>query len=250
MKVIKFAPGLIPVLKHGEHDQKTHGNWATGTPTGGNGYDHRQIMSLQRTMGDPLKKAVYDAEANTYEVGSSAPKPQIAERGFFNSDEEYKKAYKEYSKQFAEWAREYNKNIQSDLGEKHLTGKPKGVEEYVLSVVKSDWFIEAFGNGGVLGKLPVKVQSLATANGTYQVGVKNGQGFHALTIDTYSTRNEHTILHEIAHYATAISAKDNYSAHGVEFAKNLLYIGSKVIGHDWSENLLKSYKEKGVDVGN
>ena len=30
MKVIKFAPGLIPVLKHQEHDQKTHGNWATG----------------------------------------------------------------------------------------------------------------------------------------------------------------------------------------------------------------------------
>jgi hypothetical protein len=31
MKVIKFAPGLIPVLKHGEHDQKDHGNWATGS---------------------------------------------------------------------------------------------------------------------------------------------------------------------------------------------------------------------------
>jgi hypothetical protein len=28
MKVIKFQPGLIPVLKHEEHDQKTHGSWA------------------------------------------------------------------------------------------------------------------------------------------------------------------------------------------------------------------------------
>jgi GNAT superfamily N-acetyltransferase len=28
MNVIKFAPGLIPVLKHEEHDQKTHGSWA------------------------------------------------------------------------------------------------------------------------------------------------------------------------------------------------------------------------------
>jgi hypothetical protein len=27
-KVIRFEPGLIPVLKHGEHDQSTHGNWA------------------------------------------------------------------------------------------------------------------------------------------------------------------------------------------------------------------------------
>ena len=31
MKVIKFAPGLIPVLKHQEHDQKTHGSWADGS---------------------------------------------------------------------------------------------------------------------------------------------------------------------------------------------------------------------------
>jgi hypothetical protein len=30
MKVIKFAPGLIPVFKHQEHDQSTHGSWATG----------------------------------------------------------------------------------------------------------------------------------------------------------------------------------------------------------------------------
>lgn len=27
-RVIRFAPGLVPVLKHGEHDQSTHGNWA------------------------------------------------------------------------------------------------------------------------------------------------------------------------------------------------------------------------------
>jgi len=31
MKVIKFAPGLIPVLKHQEHDQASHGNWADGS---------------------------------------------------------------------------------------------------------------------------------------------------------------------------------------------------------------------------
>lgn len=32
-KVIRFAPGLVPVLKHEggpDHDQKSHGNWATG----------------------------------------------------------------------------------------------------------------------------------------------------------------------------------------------------------------------------
>jgi hypothetical protein len=31
MKVIKLAPGLIPVLKHQEHDQSSHGNWAEGS---------------------------------------------------------------------------------------------------------------------------------------------------------------------------------------------------------------------------
>lgn len=31
MKVIKFQPGLIPVLKHGNHDQSSHGNWAEGS---------------------------------------------------------------------------------------------------------------------------------------------------------------------------------------------------------------------------
>jgi hypothetical protein len=31
MKVIKFAPGLTPVLKHQEHDQSSHGNWAEGS---------------------------------------------------------------------------------------------------------------------------------------------------------------------------------------------------------------------------
>jgi hypothetical protein len=28
--VIRFEAGLRPILKHGDHDQKTHGNWATG----------------------------------------------------------------------------------------------------------------------------------------------------------------------------------------------------------------------------
>lgn len=30
MTTVRFAYGLKPVLKHGTHDQKTHGNWATG----------------------------------------------------------------------------------------------------------------------------------------------------------------------------------------------------------------------------
>jgi hypothetical protein len=26
--VIRFEAGLRPILKHGDHDQKTHGSWA------------------------------------------------------------------------------------------------------------------------------------------------------------------------------------------------------------------------------
>jgi hypothetical protein len=29
-RVIKFQAGLTPVLKHQEHDQRTHGSWANG----------------------------------------------------------------------------------------------------------------------------------------------------------------------------------------------------------------------------
>lgn len=35
MKVIKFAPGLIPVIKHQEHDQSSHGSWADGSSESG-----------------------------------------------------------------------------------------------------------------------------------------------------------------------------------------------------------------------
>ena len=234
----------------GQHDQKTHGLWATGTPQGGNGLSHREILDLQKNSSDPKKKAVYNAEGKNNPVNEPGPKPQIAERGFFASQAEYDKAYKEYSKKFTDWAREFHRNIQSPTGEKHLNGKPKGVEDYVLAVTTSKWFVEAFGNGGRLGIPPVKVQSLANANGTYMVGIKNGQGVSALTIDSYSTRNEPTILHEIAHYATATSARENYEPHGVEFMKNFLYIGSKVIGDDWAAKLAKSYREEGIDLGN
>jgi hypothetical protein len=42
--VIRFEAGLRPILKHGDHDQKTHGNWATGGgDTAINKFETRQI---------------------------------------------------------------------------------------------------------------------------------------------------------------------------------------------------------------
>ena len=53
MKVIKFAPGLIPVLKHQEHDQSSHGNWATGSD-GFSFTRSRSSLTLNDKKGNPL----------------------------------------------------------------------------------------------------------------------------------------------------------------------------------------------------
>jgi GNAT superfamily N-acetyltransferase len=49
-KVIRFEAGLIPVLKHGEHDQKTHGSWADG-------YTDEEIARMEEmsTLGPALE---------------------------------------------------------------------------------------------------------------------------------------------------------------------------------------------------
>jgi GNAT superfamily N-acetyltransferase len=49
-KVIRFEAGLIPVLKHGEHDQSSHGNWADGyTP------EETARMEEMSTLGPALE---------------------------------------------------------------------------------------------------------------------------------------------------------------------------------------------------
>jgi GNAT superfamily N-acetyltransferase len=49
-KVIRFAPGLIPVLKHQEHDQSTHGSWADGyTP------EERARMETMAEVGPSIE---------------------------------------------------------------------------------------------------------------------------------------------------------------------------------------------------
>jgi hypothetical protein len=74
MKVIKFAPGLIPVLKHGTHDQKTHGNWAEGsqgTSTELSANEIADIISNSTTVNEMYQKV---AER----LGKSM-KPQVAD---------------------------------------------------------------------------------------------------------------------------------------------------------------------------
>jgi hypothetical protein len=54
-KVIRFAPGLIPVFKHQEHDQSTHGSWARGISA-----EDEELISQMSTMG-PAKEDILNA---------------------------------------------------------------------------------------------------------------------------------------------------------------------------------------------
>jgi putative metallohydrolase (TIGR04338 family) len=250
-KVIRFAPGLRPVIKHQEHDQSSHGNWATGTPQGGNNLSHREIYNLMAGQPDPKKSAVYKAEEkHSPVVQQKLEKPFPPNgRGEYATREEYDAAYKKYSKAFDEWSRETSRNIQSDSAKATLDGTRAGVQKYIDTVTKADWFVEAFGRGGSVGTPKVALRDSQTA-GTYTIGTKNGQPYSAMVINKGFSLNEPTILHEITHYATAISATKGYQPHGTEFAKNHVYIASKVIGAEYASGLEKAYREEGIDLGN
>lgn len=237
------------VQKHQEHDQKTHGSWATGTPQGGNGLAHREIYQLQSGTSDSLVRRIYDAEERFQpNVQRDIPKPFPPSRTEFQTNAEYDKAYKEYSKAFDEWSRESTRNIKSTTGEKHLDGTKAGVQAYVNAVTSADWFIEAFGDGGVVGTPKVSLRAMGAA-GQYSIGTKGGVGYSALAMDKGYSQAEPVILHELAHYATAISATSSYEGHGVEFAKNHIYMASKVISPEYAAGLEKAYREAGVPLG-
>jgi hypothetical protein len=63
------------------------------------------------------------------------------------------------------------------------------------------------------------------------------------------SKAEPTILHEIAHYATTISATSPHAGHGVEFARNHIFIAGKVMGSSFADGLEKAYREAGVPLG-
>jgi hypothetical protein len=253
MKVIKFAPGLIPVFKHGEHDQKTHGNWATG----GNGLGIEEVMKLHRTL-DPLQSKVYEAERSI--DGPLKPDRSIAPKApkydDFVSRDEYDKAYKEYNKKWTAWAVEEQASIVSDTGKTLLDGTPAGVKKYVEEIIKQDWFIERFGDGSSLPRLQVKTaNSSASGRHILKVQKDNSTGrivktVHEISIDRQFVKSETTILHEIAHYATAISQTESFEAHGVEFARNHTFVVEQVAGSARAEALESAYKSKGVTDGN
>jgi hypothetical protein len=241
---------VTEMRKHqaGQHDQSTHGSWA------GNGLGIEEVMKLQKSY-DPLQSKVYDAE-RSIDTPSANPleKPNYPKRDDFESREEYDKAYKAYNKEWTEWAVGEQTNIFSDTGEKFLDGTPAGVKKYVENVIKQDWFVEKFGTGSSLPRLDVKTSN-TNASGRHILKVEKFAGeitkkIHQISIDRQSVKNERTMLHEISHYATAITQTESFSAHGVEFARNHVFILEKMSGLSRSQALTDAYISRGIEIGN
>ena len=242
---------VSPVLKHQEHDQSTHGNWATGEK-GGSGLSHREMYNLKLNRPDPLVKKVYEAEEKNHNQiqDKNLDQPSAPNRSQFDEYADYDKAYKQYSKEWLEWSKKVTTSVISPMGEKHLDGTPRGVTAYIRDVLRQDWFVEAFGNGGSAGNPQVKMDSASSgAAGAYQIGFKNDQPLSILKINRGYSKAEPNIVHEITHYATTISATSPHDGHGVEFARNHIFIASKVLGSSFANGLEKAYREAGVPLG-
>ena len=66
-KVIRFEPGLIPVLKHQEHDQSTHGSWAN------QGYTAEEQARISDMSSQGPALADLDAILDSVSGGGSMP---------------------------------------------------------------------------------------------------------------------------------------------------------------------------------
>lgn len=253
-----LGKGLI--LKYDPDQPRDEGGrWTNaGFSAGGSGLTMRQMNELNKKY-DPQKKSLYRAEGK-YAKETRArqkftePKPVFGKHRFdFSSNEEYEKAYKEYSKKFDEWALKYNEVIQSDTGLKFLDGTKNGVANYVDNVINSDWFIEKFGDGGLMGQPEIGTTVKQGIGGRWQYSVKGGDGedeiSQKLVIQKNYLSNEQIILHEISHYATAISQTTPFEGHGVEFANNHVSIVENVVGSNAADVLKERYREEGVKFG-
>jgi hypothetical protein len=215
-------------------------------PNVGNGLTHKEILDLKRDQPDKLAKQLYKAEKEFRpQVQRELEMPTAPKSANFETREEYDRAYKDYVKDHTEWMRESIRDVISKTGEQHLNGTKSGLQKYVNEIASSDWFVERFGNGGKIGIPPVKLSNASYA-GQYTIGTKNGEGYSSFNIDKGFTLNEPTIVHELAHYATAVSATEPHAGHGVEFAENYVFMTSQIFGEDYASGLKDAFAKEGV----
>jgi hypothetical protein len=242
-----------PVQKHlaGQHDQSSHGSWSGTTSLGaGSNLTYNEMADLKRSQSDTQVDKVYDAEYQTESLlVPEIPKPlDIYEspiREEFGSREDYLKAYKKYSDDWNKWSNENNTYIESDLATKHLDGTIKGARGYINEVILSDWFRKEYGVDGQIPRFRPEVKHLPTSSRLGGRFIMKGGGKTFIEINKVSNRNESTILHEIAHYATTISQTNSHQGHGKEFATEYLKI-IKEFAPKFAIGLEDNFKKNGV----
>jgi hypothetical protein len=216
---------------------------------GGHGLSPREVYNRQRGRADVGVREVYAAEELwTPQVQRKMIRPVAPKREDFPDRDSYVAAHKKYSKDFDDAYRESSRYIGSSIGEEHLDGSAKGVQKYIKDIITSDWFVEAFGDGGQMGRPAISLITSKKAGGKYSYGFKDGVFKSTLKINSLLSTNEPTILHEVAHFATAISVPEEFDPHGVEYRRNLIYITSKVLGREIAEGLRDAYRKGNLDV--
>lgn len=98
-------------------------------------------------------------------------------------------------------------------------------------------------------KPPVTLFTSKKQGGKYSYGFRNGVYKTSLKINGLLSKNEPSILHEIAHFATAISVGKGFDAHGVKYRLNYIFITNKVIGREAAESLKEAYRKANLNVG-
>ena len=260
--------GLRAFLKEYNPDQPRddHGRWGS-TSTGKSGMNRSQMLGLFQSGYDKYQKQVYAAERQVDQasrtrvdnfkglekpVAPEYPREAIkAAQTAGNWEEsrrlstEYKQAFGRYDRAFDKYANDYSiQNLQSDLGKQYLDGTKQGVTNYVNSVIGSDWFQKAYGNGDPIGRPVVSTTLVQSYGGRFKLS----GSVNSIAINQPYAQDESTILHEIAHYAQTISATDSYQGHGVGFAETHLNLTENVLGNSAAEKLANAYLEKGVPV--
>ena len=217
---------------------------------GGHNLSPRQVYNAQAGRADVGVKEVYAAEEEWTPQMQRKIKPPVAPKSAdFPDRASYVAAYKKYSKDYDDAYRESSRYIESSIGEEHLDGSAKGVQKYVREIFTADWFVEAFGDGGQMGRPPVSVFTSKKQGGKYSYGFKTGVFKSSLKINSLLSKNEPSILHEIAHYATAISVADGFDPHGIEYRMNYIFITDKVLGREAAKNLKEAYRKANLNVG-
>jgi hypothetical protein len=252
-----------PVVKHlaGQHDQSSHGSWAGTTSLGaGSGLSALEISKLKtgegtkETQQAEVYKAEREARKETQLIGTlEEPRFSSFRVNPFTYTTAEERAFK---KAWNKWETEKYKHIESDLGNEHLDGTIRGVRNYANEIFDSEWFREEYGvpsifesdNGKKFAEHQPEIKTLTSKKygGMYRFRDYNIHGKRSsIEIRNDSLKYEPTILHEIAHYATAISATNKHSGHGKEFAYNNLKIARQFMPQ-YAIALEKYYKEMGI----